>query len=173
MNRMKTFCLAALTISANACSTDSEIGAVQLRPVDARHLAVHRRNGPEAIVSDAGEISVNGKQVILDGAQKNLAIGYFTLAKAVRDDGFATGMAGASTALTAISSVVSGLASGEPDKIGQDVEVKAAKVEAQAEKLCRDLRELAATQDALAAALPEFKPYALIGEKEVGDCGHG
>ena len=89
---------------------------------------------------------------------------------AMRDDGFATGMAGATTALTAISSVVTGLASGEPDKIGQAVEAKAAKVEAQVEKLCRDMGELAATQNALAASLPDFKPYALIETQEVNEC---
>ena len=175
MTHTKMICLAAaLTFSVNGCTveTDSDISDTHLRRLDAQHVAVGRHNGPEAVVSANGEISIDGKTVSLNQAQKDLATRYFAGAKMLRDDGFATGMAGASTALTAISSIVTGLASGEPDKIGPAVEAKAAKVEAQAEKLCRDLGELAATQNELAASLPEFKPYALIHTQEVNEC-HG
>lgn len=176
MTHMKMICLAAaLTFSATGCTveTDSDISDAHLRRVDAQHVAVSRHNGPEAVVSAGGEISIAGRAVALDPAQKDIAVRYFANANAVRDDGFATGMAGASTALTAISSVVTGLASGEPDKIGTAVDAKAAKVQAQAEKLCRDLGELAATQNALAASVPEFKPYALIQTQEVNECDDG
>jgi len=125
------------------------------------------------VVSASGELSIDDKPVALNPVQKELVARYFAGARSLRDDGLATGLAGASTALTAISSVVTGLASGEPDKIGDAVEAKAAKVEALAENLCRDLSKLAETQDALAASLPEFKPYALIDEKDINDCRHG
>jgi hypothetical protein len=169
---MKTLCLSAMLVSAAGCAveTDSTVAGVRLRRIDDQHLAAQRLNGPEAIFSATGEISVAGKNLTLAPAQKDLAIRYFTNANAVRDDGFATGMAGARTAMTAISSVFSGLANGEPDKIGPAVDAKAAKIQVQVDKLCRDLRELAATQDALAASLPEFKPYALIGTKDKDDC---
>jgi len=171
MINFKMLGLVALIISATACSTESDVDSFTLlTPLNSRQLAVHRHNGPDAIVSVTGELSIDGKAVDLNQAQKELATRYFAGARTLRDDGFATGMAGASTALTAISSVVTGLASGEPDKIGPAVEAKAAKVEAQAQNLCRDLGELATTQNALAAAVPEFKPYALISDKETRDC---
>jgi hypothetical protein len=174
MIRFKMLGLAALAIAASACSTESESDSfTHLTALNSRQLAVHRHNGPDAIVSVTGELSIDGKSVDLSPAQKELTTRYFAGAKTLRDDGFATGMAGASTALTAISSVVTGLASGEPDKIGAAVEAKAAKVEAQVEKVCRDLGELAATQDALVAAVPEFKPYALIRDSEVDECRRG
>lgn len=172
MINFKMLTLAAFVIAATACSTQSDGDSFTLlTPLNSRQLAVHRRNGPDAIVSVTGELSIDGKAVDLNQAQKELATRYFAGARTLRDDGFATGMAGASTALTAISSVVTGLASGEPDKIGSAVEAKATKVEAQAEKVCRDVGELAATQNALAASVPEFKPYALISDKETADCG--
>jgi hypothetical protein len=121
-------------------------------------------------VSAAGELSIDGKNLTLDQKQKELVIKYFSGASALRQDGIATGMAGADTAMTAISSVASNLASGNPDKIGQEVNAKAAKVEAQAQKVCSDLRELASTQNALAASLPDFKPYALIDVQTVDEC---
>lgn len=169
MIRQKILYLAVLASGAAGC-TESEIGSARLYRVDSTHVAVRRHNGPEAIFSATGEVSLDGKKLTLNPAQKDLAIRYFSNAGTVEDDGFATGMAGASTALTALSSVVSNLANGEPDKIGPAVEAKAAKVEEHAAKLCRDLRELAATQDALAVSLPEFKPYALIEERDASRC---
>jgi len=168
---VKPLCLGALMLASSACSADSESDSfVQLTPLNSRQLAVRRHNSPDAIVSVTGELTIDGKTVALNQAQKDLATRYFAGAKTLRDDGFATGMAGASTALTAISAVVSGLASGEPDKIGDAVEAKAAQVEVQAQKLCRDQGELAATQNALAASVPEFKPYALIQTQDVNEC---
>jgi hypothetical protein len=174
MINSKTLGLAVLVMTATACSNESDSDSfTHLSPLGNGQFAVHRHNGPDAVVSANGELTIDGKVVVLDQAQKVLVTRYFAGARSLRDDGIATGMAGASTALTAISSVVSGLANGEPDKIGADVEAKAAKVEASAEKVCVDLRELATTQNALAASLPEFKPYALIDEKEIDECRHG
>ena len=174
MINRKFACLALLLVATTGCSAKSDDESfTHLTPVDAQHFAVHRHAGPDAVVSAAGELAIAGKELPLNPDQKDLAAQYFAHASALRDDGFATGMAGASTALTALTSVVTGLANGEPDKIGQDVEAKAAKLDEHVERLCRDLHELAATQDMLAAALPDFKPYALIVEKDVDDCRHG
>jgi len=173
MTRTKIMiCLATLAFSATGCTveTNSEISQARLRRIDAQHLAVRGPGGPEAVLSAAGEISIDGKHLSLDQTQKDLAARYYATASLLREDGFTTGMAGASTAMTAITSVFTGLASGDPDKIGPAIEAKAAKVEAGAEKICVDLRELAATQNALAASLPEFKAYALIGAKDVDKC---
>jgi hypothetical protein len=174
MINFKILVLAGLVVTATACTAETDTNSfTHLTPLNNRQIAVHRHNGPDAVVSVNGELTIDGKPVALNQAQKELVTRYFAGARTLRDDGLATGLAGASTALTAISSVVTGLASGEPDKIGDAVEAKAAKVEAQAENLCRDLSKLAETQDALAASLPEFKPYALIEEKEINDCRHG
>lgn len=174
MIHFKTLGLAALAIAATACSAPSDGDSfTHLTPLNSQQIAVHRHNGADAVMSASGELTIDGKTVALNQAQRELVTRYFAGAHSLRDDGFATGMAGASTALTAISSVVTGLASGEPDKIGQDVEAKTAKVEAQVEKVCRDLHDLALTQDALAAALPEFKPYVTIENSEVDECRHG
>ena len=172
MKYLKLICFATvMTFGAAGCvETNSDVGSAHLRRVDSQHVAVRRHDGPEAVISATGELSIAGNSVALEQPQKDIAVRYFANAGALREDGFATGMAGASTALTALSSVVSGLANGEPDKIGPAVEAKAAKVEANVEKLCRDLHELAATQDALAASVSEFRPYALIGAKELGNC---
>jgi hypothetical protein len=173
MKIVTTFGLVALVFTIAGCSNEVNGSFTHLNQINKTQFAVHRHDGPDAIVSKTGELSIAGASVNLDAAQKALVIRYFADAIALRDDGFATGMAGASTAITALSSVVSGLASGEPDKIGTDVEAKAAQVEAKAMKVCGDLHDLAATQNALSASLPDFRPYALISDKEVDECRKG
>jgi hypothetical protein len=168
-----TFGLAALVFAVAGCSNEADASFTHLNQISKTQFAVHRYGGPDAIISKTGELSIAGSTVNLDPAQKALVVRYFDNAIALRDDGFATGMAGASTAITALSSVVSGLASGEPDKIGSDVEAKAAQLEAKAMKVCGDLHDLATTQNALSASLPAFRPYALISEKEVDECRKG
>jgi hypothetical protein len=168
-----TFGLAALVFAVAGCSNEANGSFSHLNQINKTQFAVHRSGGPDAIVSKTGELSIAGTTVNLDSAQKALVVRYFDNAIALRDDGFATGMAGASTAITALTSVVSGLASGEPDKIGSDVEAKAAQVEAKAMKVCGDLQDLAMTQNALSASVPAFRPYALINEKDVDECRKG
>lgn len=168
-----TFGLAALVFAVAGCSNETDASFTHLNQINKTQFAVHRHGGPDAIVSKTGDFSIAGAAVNLDSAQKALVARYFDNAIALRDDSFATGMAGASTAITALSSVVSGLASGEPDKIGTDVEAKAAQLDAKAMKVCGDLHELATTQNALSASLPAFRPYALIGEKDVDECRKG
>jgi len=165
--------LLILVVGTTGCSKETDDSFTHLTPLNSTQVAVHRHGGPDAIVSKNGQLSIAGAVVSLDSTQTALVMRYFENVMTLRDDGFATGMAGASTAMTAISSVVRGLASGEPDNIGKDVEAKAAQVEAKAMKVCGDLHELATTQNALSASLPAFRPYALIGEKDVDECRKG
>jgi len=175
MTLMKQVCLTALIASTAACSSTHEGSAefTHLSVLNSQQVAVHRPDGPDAIVSSAGELSIAGKPVSVNQPQKDLLARYFATAQALQKDGFATGMAGASTAMTALGSVFNGLTSGNTDQIGKDVEAKAAKVEAAASKVCADVSELATTQDALAATLQEFKPYALITPQTIDKCNRG
>ena len=88
-------------------------------------------------------------------------------------DGIATGKAGASMAGHAIGDVASGLAHGDPDSIGPAIDAHAKTVEAKALAICGDMVALRAKQDAIAAALPSFKPYASIHGNGKTDCEKG
>ncbi|WP_101925466.1 MULTISPECIES: hypothetical protein [Luteimonas] len=50
------------------------------------------------------------------------------------------------------------------------MEAEGAKIEAEADKLCDRLPPLLASQQALAAALPAFQPYATMDATDVDDC---
>ena len=141
--------------------------------VDSNAIHVHSLAGSDAIVSASGELSIDGAAVSVTPQQHELIRHYYDSVGLLRDQAVATGTAGAATGAQAIASVVSGLVSGNPDKIGPEVEARAAKVASAAAKLCVNLEEVRALQNKIARQVPQFLRYALIDEKAVADCGKG
>lgn len=170
MIRMKTLCIAAVSIAAAGCVQYDDSVFQHLSVLSDTRIAVHAHAGDDAIVTAQGELVIDGKPVPLDAAQSQIVTRYFTNAMALRSDAVKTGAAGAATAATAITSVAVGLASGNPDSIDAKMNASAAKVDAAANKICIDLQMLAKAQDDLATVVPSFKPYATIGQREVDDC---
>ena len=162
----------ALACALAGCGrTGNDIAFQHIRVLDAGHIAVHAHDGPDAIVAADGGLSIAGQPVPTTPAQRILLKQYFSAAVALRDDALATGLAGAATAGQAIGSVVAGLASGDTAKIGPEIEARAARVEAKAAKICSDLAEIRVRQDAIAAELAAFRPYALLTREQVAQCG--
>jgi hypothetical protein len=166
--------LTLLALALTACSDRVQYdgSGARISRVDSSHIAVHARDIADAVIASDGGLEIDGKAVTLTAAQKENLRDYYEAADALRADAIATGKAGLATAGTAIGSVVKGLLSGEPEKIGPTVDVQAAKVEASAAKICADLRVLQAKQDAIAAQLPAFKPYATITSRDSAKCDH-
>ena len=162
--------LFALAITVAACQgSDRSASFTRFSVVDDTHVAIHARGAADAILAVDGSLRIDGKTVATTKPQQALLAAYYRDIDAVRRDAIATGAAGIATAGTAIVSVVSGLASGDPDSIGARVDAKAAKVEVAATRICTDLANLQVRQQALAAQLEAFRPYALI-ERDDGGC---
>ena len=141
--------------------------------IQAGRVGANAPDGTTAWIDAAGALTINGKDVDLNAEQRLLTTSYYTTATGIRSDGVAVGKAGAAVAGKAVSSVIQGLASGKPDDIGPRIEAEAKNVEDKAMLLCRRVGELQATQDALAASLPAFVPYATIKGNEFDDCCGG
>jgi hypothetical protein len=133
-------------------------------------VVVHARSGPDATITAAGDLTIDGKPVATTTEQQALLKQYYDQALAIRAEGVATGVAAASLAHKAVSNVATGLAHGNSDSIGPRIEAEAKTVKAQAMKVCDAVAELRKTQDALVASLPAFKPYALIDANQAADC---
>jgi len=127
---------------------------------------------PQAIISAAGDFTIDGDAVVVSPDQRSLFKNYYSGVLAIRDHGIATGAAAAGIAGTALSSVAQGLANGETKNIDAEVSASRAKVEAQAENICRDLAQAYAAQESLATQLDAFKAYAVIKADEADDCLH-
>lgn len=172
MNTIRTFAFAiAFAALLSGCIIESDDSSVfQHISIHDGSIAVHARNAPDAIVTPAGDLNIAGKAIALTPDQRVLLQQYYTQVMAVRDDGIATGKAGAAMAGHAIGSVASGFAHGNPDSIGPAIETRAKGIEAKAMAVCNDVAALRAKQDTIASSLPAFKPYASIEASEVSDC---
>ncbi len=126
--------------------------------------------GDTAWIAADGTLEIDGAQVPLEAGQQALAKQYYAQTIELREQGIAVGKGGARVAGKAIGSVLEGLSKGNPDEIGPKVEAEASAMEVQASRLCDQIGELQTTQDALAAALPVFRPYATIEDATAGDC---
>jgi hypothetical protein len=69
-----------------------------------------------------------------------------------------------------VTEAIKGVFSGNPDQIEQRIEKEAEGIKGAAKQLCDRLPALKAAQDKLAAAVPEFKPYAHMDDNDVKDC---
>ena len=106
---------------------------------------VERRRTPKAEITPQGDLLVDGKAVAIDAAQRKQLLDYraqvITLAR-------------------------TGIDAGER-------RVKATvvrEIQPAVLQICRGLPQLRDSQQALAASLPEFRPYATLEQDDIDDC---
>lgn len=128
---------------------------------------------PEAEITPAGELLIEGKQVATTPEQKALVLAYRGELLGVVGDSMAIGMEGARVGIDAAASALKGMLAGQSgDEIGKQAGEQAeAKIKPMVAQLCTRMPGLLSAQQALAAALPEFKPYANLDQSDVDDCG--
>jgi hypothetical protein len=174
---MKSFCIffvaAALAALLTGCSggmtIDDGSGMQTIRFHDGS-VALHKSGAPEADITVAGDLSIDGKAIVVTPSQRDLLKQYYAQALLVRSAGVATGKAGAAMAGHAIGSVVSGLAHGDPDSIGPAIDARAKQIEAKAMTVCTAFDALRDKQNAISNVLPAFKPYASTGGTKDSNC---
>jgi hypothetical protein len=147
-------------------SSKADISIGDLRFEDGA-VVITPKSGPEGRVRADGHFFAGTAEVPLEDAQRPLLFAYYTAARSFVEHAKATGVAGAAVGATAASEVVTGLASGDTSKIGDNIEQSAGEVMKQAARLCRTATKLRAAQDALALALDAFKPYAVVKENDI------
>ena len=91
---------------------------------------------------------------------------------AVAQAGIAVGMQGADLGLEAATGALKSVFNGNSEEFGKEMEARGKQIEADAMKICDALPPLLASQQALAAALPAFQPYATMDQTDIDDCRH-
>lgn len=134
----------------------------------------HKGNGslPKGEITPSGELLIDGKAVPTTPQQKQLVLAYRGQLLGVAGDGMAIGIEGAKLGMNAASSALGSLLGGKSgEDIGKEAErVARETIKPQVEKLCARLPELLKSQQALAAALPAFQPYAGMTQSDVDGC---
>lgn len=130
------------------------------------------KSSPNAEISPAGDLLIDGKPVVVTPAQRAELLQYRAHVIAIAEAGMAVGVKGADIAGEALSGVAGAIFSGEEgtQAFEQRMEAKGALIEAEALKICAQLPPLLASQQRLADSLPAFKPYATMTQADVDDC---
>ena len=90
----------------------------------------------------------------------------------IAEAGMDIGTQGADIGIQASKAALWGKLSGKSDKdIEASIKPQTDKIEAAALTLCRRLPGLLSAQQQLATAMPPFRPYATMEQKDIDDCG--
>ena len=125
---------------------------------------------PRAEITPQGDLLVEGKPVEVTPEQRTMLQAYRNEVIKVADTGLAIGRKGADLAGKAVGEAIGAIFGGDTKAMEQRVEAEADMLKQEAKVICRQLPALLAAQDALAASLPEFQPYATMTRDDVDDC---
>ncbi|WP_411831929.1 hypothetical protein [Pseudoxanthomonas mexicana] len=131
------------------------------------------RNQPRAEITPQGDLLIAGKPVPIDAAQRELLLAHRANIVAIARAGIAIGMQGADLGVKAASGALKSVFTGTTDDFEKQMEAEGKRIEAEARKLCVLMPGLLASQNALAGALPAFKPYATMDASDIDDCKDG
>ncbi|MBH1750211.1 hypothetical protein I5V27_08275 [Stenotrophomonas maltophilia] len=126
---------------------------------------------PRAEITPDGRLLIAGKEVAANDVQRRHLQEYRGHVGAVAMAGMDVGLAGAKLGANAAGEALKGIFSGDSEGVEKRINAEAAKIEAQAKRICDRLPAMLASQQALARELPAFKPYATMDQSDVDDCG--
>lgn len=143
--------------------------------VDSIHVGADRdhdgHSRPSAQISPQGELLIAGKKVPASPEQMALLLDYRSHVLDIAYAGMDIGTEGASLGLHAAREAIWGALAGKSEQdIEASIKPQVDKIEAAALKLCQRLPDLLASQQKLAAAMPEFRPYASMELQDIDDC---
>ena len=161
MNKILTRAGIALVVATlAACSPGLNVGAGYHISFDRNGLVVHAPGQPNAHVSRNGDLTIGDKSVAVTAAQRQLLQRYYRQATSTMDSGVAIGKQGVEVATRGIGDAIASIFHGDSAAADKQLDAQSQNIEAAAGKLCADVKALGATQAAIAASLPAFKPYA-------------
>jgi hypothetical protein len=139
---------------------------------DDRREARERRNRPKGEITPAGDLLIDGKAVAVDAAQRRQLLDYRTQVIRIAKTGIDAGEHAAMVAidLTNVSLfhlIVGGLTGSLERRVEASVKRD---IEPAVLQICRQLPQLRDSQQALAASVPEFRPYATLDDEDLEDC---
>ena len=126
---------------------------------------------PKAVITPQGELVIAGKTIPATPEQHTLLTDYRQHIINIAEAGMDIGASGASLGTSAAKAAIFGALTGKSDKeIEESIKPQTATIKAAALKLCLRMPDLLTSQQKLAAAMPEFRPYATMTQKDVDDC---
>ena len=127
---------------------------------------------PKAVITPQGDLVIAGKTVPATPEQHTMLVNYRQQIIGIAEAGMEIGEHGANLGTQAAKEAIWGALTGKSDKeIEERIKPQTEQIKAAAAKLCLRLPDMLSSQQKLAAAMPEFRPYATMTQKDVDDCG--
>lgn len=127
--------------------------------------------GRTARIAPNGDLAIDGRAVAVGGEQRKQLVEYHAAAHRLRTHAGDTGRAGVQLAKDVVTDVLADIGAGKPGvEIEKNLEQKVGGVKRAAARLCDDLVAIRAAQEGIAAAVPDFAPFATIDQADVDDC---
>jgi len=124
----------------------------------------------DAEVSPDGALRIDGDAVELTAEGRSALKAYDAAAVAIRQHAIAVGRAGAEFGIDTLKNVVGGLIDGTVEQAGDKAREGALDLVTNARDLCGRLQAMETAQAAAAAAVAEFRPFAVIDQDQVTEC---
>lgn len=127
---------------------------------------------PRAVITPQGDLVIAGKTVQATPEQHAMLLDYRQQIIGIAEAGMDIGADGASLGTQAAKEAIWGALTGKSDKeIEAAIKPQTDQIQASALRLCQRMPALLTSQQKLAAAMPEFRPYATMTQEDVDDCG--
>ncbi|MCL7713606.1 DUF2884 family protein [Stenotrophomonas mori] len=137
------------------------------------NISVSSKGGTKVEIAPNGQLYIDGRAITLDDRQRTLLTQYRGQLVEVAEAGIEIGVQGANLGARAAGEALKGLFSGDTDRIEERVEADAKRLQESAAGICDRLPAMLATQQRLAAAIPEFAPYATLDQDDIDECRKG
>ena len=125
---------------------------------------------PSAALSPQGDLLIGGEKVALTDVQRQQLLDYRTKLAGIAEAGAAVGLQGAALATTAMKEAAKAALSGDKTTVEERMKPQTESIKRAAQALCDRLPALLEAQRIAAEAVPEFRPYADLGEKDITEC---
>ncbi|AXK71874.1 hypothetical protein DWG18_05950 [Lysobacter sp. TY2-98] len=126
--------------------------------------------GRHAEITPKGDLIIDGKTIAINEEQRRLLLEHRAHILEIAGAGMDIGKEGARMAGRAVTEAISGIFSGNTDRIHDRVEAQAQGIKKAAAALCDKLPAMYASQQRVAAAIPEFAPFAKMKSTEQDKC---
>lgn len=131
----------------------------------------HDSDLPRAEITPQGDLLIAGNAVAVTPQQRSLLLQYRSAILGIASAGMDVGTKGADMGMHIAGQAIAGALSGKSEQeINQRANAEAEGIRQSAAKLCDRMPALLDSQQQLAAALPAFRPYATMDQKDIVDC---
>jgi hypothetical protein len=158
--------LGAASASAMHISISAGDDALDIQHDD---VVIRGDDHTRARITPEGQLIVDGHRVRLSRGDRQAFAHYNAALHRIEDRAISLGLQGAGLAFSAIGEAVLAVASGDGHRAERRVEARADRMKDEARELCAEVRTVQRIQDALAATVPEFEPYAVL-DMDDDDC---